>query len=150
MNPSSSHLPTMQPHDASPAPGLSQLSTLGNVNGLQVALQLAALMTQVPAQNAASLPQLTQPVPAPGAINHADVMALLGLQQLQSGTPAGTTAGPALNAPSVPNALTTGPPVGAYPDDEDKLVQALRQSDENGWTYRKALEGLHGVRVNSG
>ncbi|KAI0695126.1 hypothetical protein BC835DRAFT_979145 [Cytidiella melzeri] len=37
------------------------------------------------------------------------------------------------------------PPVGAYPHDEEILVQALCDSEDKGETYRKALEGLHGV-----
>lgn len=40
-------------------------------------------------------------------------------------------------------------PVGQSPNDDSILAQALFGSKQSGRTYRQALEGLHGVRMNS-
>lgn len=45
----------------------------------------------------------------------------------------------------VADAVRLNTPVGTYPDDEELLVNALYESEMQGTTYRRALDGLHGV-----
>ena len=43
------------------------------------------------------------------------------------------------------DAMRLSAPVGNCPDDDDLLVTALYESEQKGWTYRRALDGLHEV-----
>ncbi|KAI0094790.1 hypothetical protein BDY19DRAFT_914626 [Irpex rosettiformis] len=118
----------------------NNLNGLSNPNGLQMALQIAGALIQ----GAQGTPQQTtrpQPHPQPPAT---DLLSLLSLQQQTPSTHTNNTGGSGSGSFSQ-NALNIGPPVGAYPNDEELLVQALCDSEEKGWTYRRALEGLHGV-----
>jgi hypothetical protein len=111
----------------------SNMNNLSNVNGLQMALQIAGALMQ-------GSQQQTPQQPAAG-----DLLTLLAMQQGNSGANTSTN-GTSTTLSYAQKALNMGPPVGTYPDDEDLLVEAICESEEKGWTYRKALEGLHGVR----
>ncbi|KZT05989.1 uncharacterized protein LAESUDRAFT_701511 [Laetiporus sulphureus 93-53] len=45
--------------------------------------------------------------------------------------------------------LKMSTPVGSFPDDQMRLVQALHESESKGQTYRQALEALNGVNNHS-
>ncbi|KAI0348526.1 hypothetical protein BDW22DRAFT_1350756 [Trametopsis cervina] len=112
---------------------------LSNVNGLQMALQLAGAFLQ----NA-------QPHQSPSLTSNSNSTDLLGLLALQQNNAQQTHAMTNMPAPSAmgtlgQTAINMGPPVGAFGNDEDLLVRALCDSEDMGWTYRKALETLHGV-----
>lgn len=117
------------------------INGLSNPNGLQMALQIAGALIQGAQGTPQPTSQQQQQQPQPAA---ADLLNLLALQQTTS---VANSAGGGGSASFSQNALNIGPPVGAYPNDEELLVQALYDSEEKGWTYRKALEGLHGVRL---
>jgi hypothetical protein len=58
---------------------------------------------------------------------------------------------PGFNMPFIPtqflqDALRMSAPVGSVSNDDELLVQVLQDSIKNGYTYRRAIETLHGVR----
>lgn len=153
MNPPSHH--PSPPHlfavnEASPTlpASFNNVLAMNNANGLL--FQLATMLTPVQPPACTPVPQPPQQQPAipTSAKSASETLALLAqqLQQLQqqSSVAAGSNAG---FMSSAQNALIPGPAVGAYPTDEDLLVQALKRSEEAGQTYRMALEGLHGVTI---
>ena len=45
------------------------------------------------------------------------------------------------------DAVRLSAPVGDCDDDDERIVAALLESEQKGSTYKRALDGLHGVRV---
>lgn len=124
-----------------------------NLNGLQAMLQLAAMMSQNPLGNinlsgASPLgpsttpqPQFQQPTPAPHVLQTQSAPNLLSLLGVQ---------GNAFASPALGTLIAAGAPVGSCENDEEVLLKALRESSGKAWTYRQALDSLHGVSVQRG
>lgn len=121
-------------------------------NQLQMIMQLGSLLNQgaLGGLNLGGSPQLGSPPQIP--------QQTLQQQQLQQplappqntpnlfsilGLPQNATAS-AGSANGITNGM--GGMVGSCENDEELLVSALRESGAKGWTYRQALESLHGVR----
>lgn len=120
---------------AAPAPPMADPSALfgANMNQLQFALQLVSLLSNqnpLAAVNMGGGPSSS--APPGGALPQLqaggpNLLALLGMQQ---------------NGFS---ANGVGGPVGTCENDEELLVQALRESGSKGLTYKQALDNLHAV-----
>lgn len=74
----------------------------------------------------------TQPVPTQGGPN---LLSLLGGH------------GNTLSAPLLGGLSGAVAGVGSCDNDEEVLVQALQESHHRDWTYRRALDNLHGVNI---
>ncbi|KIP11416.1 hypothetical protein PHLGIDRAFT_114548 [Phlebiopsis gigantea 11061_1 CR5-6] len=113
-------------------------------NQLQGILQMAAFFQNPPAnsplpssaqasQYQPSAPT-TQPVPTQGGPN---LLSLLGGH------------GNTLSAPLLRTLTGAEAGVGSYDGDDELLVKALQESQHKGWTYRRALDNLHGVNSHT-
>lgn len=118
---------------------------MNNINP-SVYIQLGALMSQsglnavggtAPMASTSQIPQPAQQPPAQQSIalpqSVPDLFSILGLTQ--SGSSSSVSFSGVLNSAVV----------GSCPTDDDLIISALRDSGAKGWTYRQALENLHGV-----
>jgi len=104
------------------------LSMQANVHGMQT--PWSALMPQQP--NLAPLPSWSSPHDQASLLQQAQNIAGYNM---------------AFFAPQIlQDAIRMSAPVGSSSNDDVLLAQVLHDSTKNGYTYKRAIESLHGVR----